>query len=265
MYPPSLLWGTFHLSKLTGQKIPVKMIILLLIKTIQSNPKWRARRKWCFKKNSWKNAFFIVKMTGQANGPAGQFWLSESAQRRPHWKLLCTVNSTKLTKQHVTNTSDATFITIATIFLFLLFYTKQNIPSEEVWKILVEIRSCKNWIFCYPDFVQIVCHAYCHQPRTTFCWHFGEFFCIVGWRRLKYKQIFRWDKLVEPFSLTDTSLNIKWGTVHKNLPFFLYSDNSFINVIVFTMVVKFEIHIQLQRLCNHPLIHHLHIDHNAPW
>ena len=63
------IWGTFHLSELTGQKIPVKMIILLLIKTIQSNPKWRVRQKWCFKKNSWKNAFFIVKMTG----PADQF------------------------------------------------------------------------------------------------------------------------------------------------------------------------------------------------
>ena len=67
------IWGTFHLSELTGQKIPVKMTISLLIKTIQSNPKWRVRQKWCFKKNSWKNAFFIVKMTGPANGPAGQF------------------------------------------------------------------------------------------------------------------------------------------------------------------------------------------------
>ena len=63
------IWGTFHLSELTGQKIPVKMTISLLIKTIQSNPKWHARRKWGFNKNSWKNAFFIVKMTG----PADQF------------------------------------------------------------------------------------------------------------------------------------------------------------------------------------------------
>ena len=189
-------------------------------------------------------------MTGPAmvRPVSSDFW--KGPLRVPHWKLLCTVNSTKLTKQHVTNTSDTAFITITAIFLFLLFYTKPNIPSEEVWKILVEIRSCKNWIFCYPDFVQIVCHAYCHQPRTSFCWHFGKFFCIVGWRRLKYKQIFRWDKLVEPFSLTDTSLNIKWGTVHKNIPFFR-TDNSFTHFIGFTIVAKFEFHIQLQRLPNH--------------
>ena len=191
------------------------------MKTIQSDPKWHARRKWCFNRNSWKKAFFIQN-DWSVYGPADQFWLLESALRVPYWKLLCTVNSTKQTNQHVTNTSDTAFITIAAIFLFLLFYTKPNIPSEEVWKILVEIRSCNKWIFCYPDFVQIVCHAYCHQPRTPFCWHFVKFFCIVGWRRLKYKQIFRWDKLVEWFSLIDTSLNIEWGTVNKNLPFFLY-------------------------------------------
>ena len=179
-------------------------------------------KEMVFQQKLLEKSVFIVKMTGptMVRPVSSDFW--KGPERRPHWKLLCTVNSTKLTKQHVTNKSDTAFITITAMFLFLLFYTKPNIPSEEVWKILVEIRSCKNWIFCYPDFVQIVCHAYCHQPRTAFCWHFDKFFCIVGWRRLKYKQIFPWDKLVEPFSLTDTSLNIKWGTVNKNLPFFLY-------------------------------------------
>ena len=175
-----------------------------------------------FQQKLLEKSVFYCQNDWSGYGPAGQFWLLERALRVPHWTLLYTVNSTKLTKQHVTNTSDTAFITITAIFLFLLFYTKPNIPSEEVWKILVEIRSCKKWIFCYPDFVQIVCHGYCHQPRTAFCWHFDKFFCIVGWSRLKYKQIFPWDKLVEPFSLTDTLLNIKWGTVHKKLPFFLY-------------------------------------------
>ena len=55
------IWGTFHLSELTGQKIPVKMTISLLIKTIQSNPKWHARRKWGFNKNSWKKRFLLSK------------------------------------------------------------------------------------------------------------------------------------------------------------------------------------------------------------
>ena len=159
--------------------------------------KMACTKEMVFQQKLLEKSIFHCQNDWSGYGPADQFWLLESALRVPYWKLLCTVNSTKQTNQHVTNTSDTAFITIAAIFLFLLFYTKPNIPSEEVWKILVEIRSCNKWIFCYPDFVQIVCHAYCHQPRTPFCWHFVKFFCIVGWRRLKYKQIFRWDKLVE--------------------------------------------------------------------
>ena len=260
MYLPSLLWGTFHLSKLTGQKIPVIMIISLLIKTVHRDPNDMHEGNGVSTKTLGKKRFSLSKWLVR-------LWSGRSVLtfgKGPKGASLKVIVYCQFNKAYKTCDEyvwQSFYNHYSDIFISIILH----IPSEEVWKILVEIRSCKNWIFCYPDFVQIVCHAYCHQPRTAFCWHFGKFFCIVGWRRLKYKQIFRWDKLVELFSLTDTSLNIKWGTVHKNLPFFLYSYNSFINVIVFTMVVKFEFHIQLQRLSNHPLIHHLHIDHNAPW
>ena len=61
MHPPSLLWGTFHLSKLTGQKIPVIMIISLVIRTIHRDPKWHARRNGVSTKTLGKKRFLLSK------------------------------------------------------------------------------------------------------------------------------------------------------------------------------------------------------------
>ena len=49
--------GSFHLSELTGQPIPIVIRISLLIKTYhpdQSNPKYYVQRGWFFSKTSWK-------------------------------------------------------------------------------------------------------------------------------------------------------------------------------------------------------------------
>ena len=57
------------MSQLTGQTIPIAVIIFLLIKTLrpdQSNPKYYARRRWFFSKNSWKKPFLIFKLSGRA-------------------------------------------------------------------------------------------------------------------------------------------------------------------------------------------------------
>ena len=218
MHPPSLLWGTFHLSKLTGQKIPVIMIISLVIRTIHRDPKWHARRNGVSTKTLGKKRFLLSKWLVR-------LWSGRSVLtfgKGPKGASLNVIVYCQFNKAYKTTCDEYVWHSFYNHYSDIFISIILHIPSEEVWKILVEIRSCKNWIFCYPDFVQIVCHAYCHQSRTAFCWHFDKFFCIVGWRRLKYKQIFPWDKLVEPFSLTDTLLNIKWGTVHKNLPFFLY-------------------------------------------
>ena len=61
MHPPSLLWGTFHLSKLTGQKIAVIMIISLVIRTIHRDPKWHARRNGVSTKTLGKKRFLLSK------------------------------------------------------------------------------------------------------------------------------------------------------------------------------------------------------------
>ena len=57
------------------------MRISLLVKTNhpdESNPKYYAQMKWFFQQNLLEKACFIAKMSG----PAGQFWLLESALYR---------------------------------------------------------------------------------------------------------------------------------------------------------------------------------------
>ena len=56
--------GAFHLSELTGQTLLVVTRISLLIKTIQpdqSNPKYYARKRWFFSKNSWEKPISLLK------------------------------------------------------------------------------------------------------------------------------------------------------------------------------------------------------------
>ena len=56
--------GAFHLSELTGQTLLVVTKISLLIKTIQpdqSNPKYYARKRWFFSKNSWEKPIVLSK------------------------------------------------------------------------------------------------------------------------------------------------------------------------------------------------------------
>ena len=66
--------GAFRLSELTGQTIPVAVIISLLIKTLrqdQSNTESYARRRWSFSKNSWKKPILFSN------------WLVEQWSGRP--------------------------------------------------------------------------------------------------------------------------------------------------------------------------------------
>lgn len=89
MHPPSLLWGTFHLSKLTGQKIPVIMIISLVIRTIHRDSKWHARRNGVSTKTLGKNICHC-RNHWSGYGPAGQFWLLKSALCLSIiWKVTC--------------------------------------------------------------------------------------------------------------------------------------------------------------------------------
>ena len=56
--------GAFHLSELTGQTLLVVTRISLLIKTIQpdkSNPKYYARKRWFFSKNSGEKRISLSK------------------------------------------------------------------------------------------------------------------------------------------------------------------------------------------------------------
>ena len=56
--------GAFHLSELTGQTLLAVTRISLLIKTIQpdqSNPKYYARNRWFFSKNSWEKPISLLK------------------------------------------------------------------------------------------------------------------------------------------------------------------------------------------------------------
>ena len=60
--------GALHLSELTGQTIPIAMVISLLIKTLQpdqSNPKQYARRR-TFQQKRLEKAYFTFKLTGPA-------------------------------------------------------------------------------------------------------------------------------------------------------------------------------------------------------
>ena len=65
--------GAFHLSELTGQTIPVAMIISLLIKTLRpdlrrSVKSWIACAKEMVFQQKWllEKSYFIFKMTGRA-------------------------------------------------------------------------------------------------------------------------------------------------------------------------------------------------------
>ena len=81
-------WGAFHLfpfpSELkTGQTLLVVTRISLLIKTIQpdqSNPKYYARKRWFFSKNSWEKPISLSN-NSSSDDLAGQFQQMESALR----------------------------------------------------------------------------------------------------------------------------------------------------------------------------------------
>ena len=83
--------GAFHLSELTGQTIPVAMIISLLIKTLRPDLR-RSVKSWIacakemvFSKDSWK------KPISFSNWPVGQ-WFGPPVLtngKRPKWYVAC--------------------------------------------------------------------------------------------------------------------------------------------------------------------------------
>ena len=72
------------LSELTSQTIPVIMRISLLLNTIQpdqSKPKKPCWKEMGFQQKLSEKAYLIVQNDWSCYGPAGQFWLLESALR----------------------------------------------------------------------------------------------------------------------------------------------------------------------------------------
>ena len=81
--------GAFHLSELTGQTLLVVTRISLLIKTIQpdqSNPKYYARKRWFFNKNSWEKSISLSK--SQLQRWSGRPVLTNGKRPKSRWNIL---------------------------------------------------------------------------------------------------------------------------------------------------------------------------------
>lgn len=89
--PLSGTWGAFHSLELTGQQTIA--IIMRISLFTQNQPTEHTRRRWLSNKNSWKKAFFIVKMAGRAMiRPASSDFLKEPSDSGLQSQAVCRIS-----------------------------------------------------------------------------------------------------------------------------------------------------------------------------